>query len=72
MALESDAQDKINKRVYRDYPEMNGTKPTVSAEGDRYTLTYRGKVSTPAGPLSRIVRVVADASGKVLRMSTSK
>jgi hypothetical protein len=72
MTLDSNAMEKINQRVAREYPEMRGVHPSVASSGDRYTLTYKGTVDTPAGKLARIVRVVADASGRVLRLSTSK
>jgi hypothetical protein len=72
MSLPSSIVDVISQRVASEYPEMRGIRPAVSAEGGRYSLVYKTAVSTPAGKLSRIVRVVADEKGKVLRMSTSK
>ncbi len=72
MSLDHSAVEKINQRVYREYPEMRGAHPSISGEGDRFTLVYKGTVSTPAGPMSRVVRVTADANGKILRLSTSK
>ena len=72
MTLDSGAMEKINQRVIREYPEMRGVRPSVASSGDRYTLTFKGTVDTPAGKMARIVRVVADAGGRVLRISTSK
>jgi hypothetical protein len=72
MALASNIVDAISNSVGKDYPEMRGCRPTITTEGNRYSLTYRTRVSTPAGSLSRIVRVVADETGRIIRMSTSK
>lgn len=64
--------EKISQRVYRQYPEMRASRPSVSGSGGHYTLVYRGTVQTPAGAMARVVRVVADEKGRVLKMSTSK
>lgn len=70
---------KINRQVSRDFPEMKDINPTVrrrpqpKAGDQRYTLTYKGKAELPGGRfLNRIVRVVADEQGHILRISTSK
>ncbi len=72
MSIESSAVEKINQRVIREYPEMRGVRPSVSSEGKRVTLIYKTKVQTPAGTMSRVVRVVADENGRIARISTSK
>jgi hypothetical protein len=72
MAIENSAVEKINQRVYREYPEMRGARPSVSQGENRCTLVYKAKVQTPAGSMSRVVRVVADENGRVVRISTSK
>jgi hypothetical protein len=72
MSIDSSAVEKINQRVIREYPEMRGERPSVSSDGNRVTLVYKAKVQTPAGPMSRVVRVVADENGRVMRISTSK
>jgi hypothetical protein len=72
MGLDADAIEKINQRVYREYPELSGARPGVAESGGRYTLTYKGTVDTPAGRMARIVRVSADETGRVTRISTSK
>jgi hypothetical protein len=70
---------KLNRQVIRQFPEMKGVEPKVkpgpqTRDGcQRFTLTYRGKAELPGGrKLSRIVRVVSDESGQILRISTSK
>jgi hypothetical protein len=72
MALSSSVVETITQRVAKDYPEMRGVRPAITADGDRYSLVYKTVVATPAGKLPRVVRVVADEKGRVLRMSTSK
>jgi hypothetical protein len=72
MALDSSTVEKISQRVYREYPEMRGARPSVASSGKGYTLVYKATAQTPAGPLARVVRVLADERGKVTRLSTSK
>lgn len=71
--------DSVSKQVRHTYPEMDGCMPSVKrqpspADGsDTFMLTYRGRASLPGGKsLSRIVRVVTDANGRILRISSSK
>jgi hypothetical protein len=72
MSLDSSAVEKISQRVYREYPEMRGARPSVAASGKGYTLVYKATAQTPAGPIARVVRVVTNEHGKVTRLSTSK
>ncbi|MBN1438356.1 MAG: hypothetical protein JW929_03015 [Anaerolineales bacterium] len=72
MGIEPSVVEAVNKRVYREYPEMRGARPSVSQAGNRCTLVYKAQVKTPAGPMARVVRVVADEKGRILRISTSK
>lgn len=71
--------EKLTRKVAQDFPEMKGVRPkirrqSISKEGvQRYTLTYKGKAVLPGGhELSRIVRVVADECGQIIKISTSK
>lgn len=75
--MDGNAVEKVTREVVRTYPEMHGVSPVVRREPqaghDHYLLTYRTKVSVPGGKsMTRIVRVVADARGRVLRISTSR
>ncbi|MGD2253243.1 MAG: hypothetical protein PVF70_10060 [Anaerolineales bacterium] len=70
---------KVNRQVAENFPEMQGVTPSVkrqggaSGEAARYVLTYKGNASLPGGrSIRRIVRVVVDGCGRVIRMSTSK
>lgn len=77
--MDADAITKVGRQVVRNFPEMAGIRPTVkrqaapSAGAEQFVLTYKGKVSLPGGKqLSRIVRVVADDRGGIIRISTSR
>ena len=76
--MEDRAINKVTRKVTKQFPEMKGTKPTVrrrSGSGKKlqFELTFKGKVEVPGGrTLRRVVRVVADEGGGVIRMSTSK
>jgi hypothetical protein len=76
--MEERAIKKVTRKVIRQFPEMKGAQPTVrrrsgSGKKQHFELTYKGKVEVPGGrTLRRVVRVVADDSGSVIRMSTSK
>ncbi len=67
---------KVSRQVTKTFPEMRGVRPTVrrdSADKARFTLTFKGKADLPGGKkLSRIVRVVADERGRIIRISTSR
>ncbi|HUS85247.1 MAG TPA: hypothetical protein VMX56_08870 [Anaerolineales bacterium] len=69
---------KLTRAVGKKFPEMNRAKPSVrkqsSAKGNvQFLLTYKGKAELPGGrKISRIVRVVADERGRIIKMSTSK
>jgi hypothetical protein len=69
--------DKVSAEVYQKYPDLKGVKPKVMPrEGDKSNdslLVYQKKVSGPGGKsINRIVRAVADESGVIKKMSTSK
>lgn len=75
--MKSKIKTKINKQVSKSFPEMRGINPSVKREGtgskDQYLLIYTGQAELPGGRrIKRIVRVVADESGSILRMSTSR
>jgi hypothetical protein len=68
---------KVSRQVVRTFPEMDGITPTVRSQpggdGGQFLLTYKGKAPLPGGKtLTRIVRVVADERGRILRISTSR
>ena len=68
---------KVSKNVYRSFPELEGKSPQVRTQkspgGDTFILVYKGSATRPDGKrIPRNVRVVTNAAGKILRMSTSR
>jgi hypothetical protein len=82
MGLSASQVDAIVRQVYRQFPEMRHAQPAVQSQpgaktpGEdhrRYLLTFKGRGQGPGGQsIVRIVRVVADDRGKVLKISTSR
>lgn len=77
--MKKQAISKITSQVVEQFPEMDGVKPAVKRQqspsngADQFLLTYSGAASLPGGKkLKRIVRVVADELGHVIRISTSR
>lgn len=82
MNLSSPQIEAIARQVYRQFPELRGAPPAVQNQpmgktsgmnGQRFVVTFRGRGQGPGGQgIVRIVRVVADERGKVLKISTSR
>jgi hypothetical protein len=76
--VKSSSISKVKKEVRNQFPEMTGVKPSIRKQemrdGDeQYLLTFKGKADLPGGrKISRVVRVVADERGRILKLSTSK
>lgn len=79
ISVKQTALAKVSKKVVTQFPEMVGVKPSIKAqsppgkEREQFLLTFKGKADLPGGGrLSRIVRVVADEKGRIIRISTSR
>ena len=83
MSLNSSQIDSISRQIYSQFPEVRNAPPMVQNRAgaksariggtDQYVLTFRGSGQGPSGrTINRIVRVVADDRGKVLKVSTSR
>jgi len=83
MALSSSQVDNISRQMYRQFPEIKDARPIIQNQAgakaagvggsEQYVLTFRGSGQGPGGRvINRIVRVVADDRGKVLKVSTSR
>jgi len=72
--MDSSIIKTINNEVYRQFPEVKGEIPTVKPYSkDQFLLIYKGKAKTADGLImERAVRVVADSSGKIKKISTSR
>lgn len=68
----------LNKTVRRSFPEMAHVRPRVSQQNEdkdnpTFLLTYSGSADAPGGrKIKRIVRVVADGRGRIIKMTTSR
>ena len=82
MSLTTSQVDAIARQVYRQFPEVRDARPAVQsqpgakaldASGDRFVLTFKGHGQGASGKsIARIVRVIADERGKILKLSTSR
>ena len=83
MALSALQIDSISRQIYRQFPEIKDARPVIQDQpgakaaglgnASRYLLTFKGRGQGPGGQtIMRIVRVVADDRGKVLKVSTSR
>jgi hypothetical protein len=71
----------ISSQVSRKFPEVAGSSPKVKRQTSSksksspstYLITYRGKSKAADGKsITRIVRVTANDSGKIIKISTSR
>jgi hypothetical protein len=86
MSLNSRNIKNISVKVYKTFPELKGISPNITKQpiptnkissktmqDYRYLLTYKGVAAMPGGhTMNRIVRVVANHKGKVIKMTLSK
>jgi hypothetical protein len=77
--MDQQALKKVTRKVARQFPELKDARPAIKRQvaagngKEQYVLTFKGKAELPGGrSIKRIVRVIADSSGNVIRMSTSK
>jgi hypothetical protein len=77
--MKKQAIREITRKVVKQFPEMDGIKPAVKRQKaptngmDQFLLTFTGAAALPGGKkMKRIVRVVADEEGHVIRISTSR
>ncbi len=73
--------NSISSKISRQFPEVANSKPKVQRQSGQksksststYLITYRGKAKTADGKsINRIVRVTADDSGKIIKITTSR
>lgn len=81
MSLSVAQIDAISRQVHGQFPELRGARPVVQPQtaaksvglSARFILIYKGAGRGPAGQaIPRIVRVVADDRGRVVKISTSR
>jgi len=65
--------EKVNQQIYFKFPILMGIIPDIKQEEDKSLLIYKGQSVTANGhPISLIVRVVTDSTGKILKISSSR
>ena len=88
MTLDRTHIKAITDRVCRRFPELKGISPNVRTQAtpksgrnsksghrakSRFLLTFSGSASLPGGKsMQRVVRVIANSKGKVLKIALSK
>jgi hypothetical protein len=81
MTMDQKIVESISIKVSRQFPEVAGKKPSVKrraaaksiSAAETFLLVYKGKGVNPSGKtIPRNVRVVANAKGKILKISTSR
>jgi len=71
--MEKNTVTTICKQIYRQFPEVDGVKPSVKPQGNNYLLVFHGSANMGGGKkIERTVRVVADSAGKISKVSTSR
>lgn len=68
------AQAKVREYVKAHYPEMRGVRPTIDRKKNgRTVFTFRQERPLPDGAiLTQLVRVTADGSGRVVKVTVSR
>lgn len=67
----------VCEQVYRKYPEVQGIRPKLQplSKGSvsQHVLIFSSHATSSSGKsIPRVVRVVVNAEGKIVKMSTSK
>jgi hypothetical protein len=71
--MEKQTVATICKQIYRQFPEVDGVKPSIKPQGTNYLLVFHGTANMGGGKkIERTVRVVADSSGKISKVTTSR
>lgn len=81
--MNRDLLQAINQEVYRRFPEVKDRRPKIQKQevaafraivkSPTYLLIYQGQALTVGKKvLPRLVRVVVNEQGKILKMSTSR
>ena len=66
--------EKVNQEIYKQFPYLKECTPKVSSvENNNFQLIYMSEAKTENGfPIPLIVRVIVNADGKVIKLSTSR
>ncbi len=71
--MDSKISRSIANIIYRDYPEFKGVTPKIQAQGEKFLLVFQSSSKTEDGyPITRTLRVVAAADGRIIKKTTSR
>ncbi|MEN6408951.1 MAG: hypothetical protein ABFD44_04470 [Anaerolineaceae bacterium] len=72
--MEARLLESICRQIYRQFPEVAGSKPKITPQDSTHTLLiFSGKAAAADGKtISRVVRVVVNEKGKILKTTTSR
>jgi len=72
--MEEHIINSVSSQIYRQFPEVHGSRPKVKAlTATQSLLIFEGKAKTADGKqISRAVRVVVDENGKIVKVTTSR
>ena len=72
--MDKSSIEKVNTRVYRQFPDLKGKRPNVSSYAEnKFLILYKSNAKTANGKtINRTVRVVADEKGKIVKITSSR
>jgi hypothetical protein len=72
--MEKSILSKVCAQVYKRTPEVRNVQPTITEQDEeKWLLVFSGTAFGANGkPIPRIVRVVADKDGKIIKISSSR
>lgn len=71
--MNTEAITKVCKSISARYPRLEGKRPKVTTQGNNFLLTFKMSDALPDGKsIEQTIRVIADAQGNTLKVSTSK
>lgn len=71
--MDAKTLSSICSRVYREFPEVKGCSPQKQSQAKNTLLIFKGQGVTATGkPIHRVVRVVVNPDGEILKMTTSR
>lgn len=72
--MERKQLEAVCKQIYKKFPEVEGVQPSLSERPENQTLlVFKGSGMTADGhAIQRVIRVVVDAAGKIVKTTTSR
>jgi hypothetical protein len=79
--MDAKALKSISSQIYRRFPEVAGSQPKIrlqsgaqpAGSSQTFVITFRGTATASNGKsIPRLVRVTANAQGKILKVTTSR